>query len=110
MERYYTGTVLWFDALSGQGEIREHESQRQVPVYACNITGSKSWWPHLACMSLKAGQVVEFNYSPDCGAIDVSGGIFDAEEWERVKSLDASFTVRKDGSMSGLFAEKKRGE
>lgn len=110
MKRYYTGTVLWFDALTGQGAIREHESQRQVSVYACNITGSKSLWLQLACVSLKAGQVVEFNYHPDCGAVDVSGGIFDAEKWERVKTLNASFTVREDGSMSGLFAEKKRGE
>lgn len=109
MKRSYRGTVLWFDDLSGQGMIREHESQIQVMVYACNITGSKSWWEHLSCMSLKAGQVVEFNYSPDCGAVDVSGGIFDAEKWERVKTLNASFTVREDGSMSGLFAEKKRG-
>lgn len=65
---------------------------------------------YLACVSLKAGQVVEFNYNPDCGAVDVSSGIFDAEKWERVRQLNASFTMQSDGSMSGLFAEKKRGE
>lgn len=56
------------------------------------------------------GPRVDFNYNPDCGAVDVSNGIFDAEMWERVRQLNASFTIQSDGSMSGLFAKKKRGE
>lgn len=98
-----TGTVRWFNRSSGKGMIREDITQKSYPVYACNIIGAKSMFEHLACVYLIEGQTIEFNLHEDLGAVNVSGGVFDTNEWERVKKGNHSFTLQNDGSFSSLF-------
>ncbi len=102
------GTVRWFDKSSGTGCITGEDSS-SYRVYACNIIGAKSMFEHLACMYLEKGAEVEFAPVDGCGACYVTNGIFDSEHWDRIKDKDHAFTMREDGSFSGLFSDKKRG-
>ncbi len=100
------GEVRWFDRSSGHGVIRDIETDESIRVYACNIIGSKSWFEHLACMYLEDGALVEFEHS-DCGANKVTNGVFDQDQWDRIKNNNHSFTENAQGEFGGLFKKEK---
>ena len=107
---YHKGTVLWFEKSIGEGIIRDNESQITHRVYACNIVGAKTGYPHTACMYLENGQQVEFALTGDpyidgpCGAGNITNGIFDAEHWDRIKGEKLAFRKNDNGEfINGLF-------
>jgi hypothetical protein len=53
-----TASVRWFDKYTGQGQVRL-ASGRSVPVYACNMIGADSYYPHLVTnVTLTQGDVL----------------------------------------------------
>jgi hypothetical protein len=97
------GIVRWFDKLSGHGVITGDDGQ-SYRVYACNIIGAKTCFEHTACMFLTDDTSAEFQVHSECGAFNVTGGVFDNEKWERIKDSNLSFRKDDQGNIiSGLF-------
>lgn len=79
-----------------------------LPIYACNISGKKTWYPETACVYYNDKQVVDVELKVYAGgAIFVCGltpGILDEERWNRIKSKSLAFRCDEDGNaVTGLF-------
>lgn len=98
------GKVRWFNSSSGKGAIQCLKTERILPVYACNIIGAKTGFPETACMTLDEGQIVTFEHHEQCGAVNVTGGKFDAESWNKLDHDNLAFKMDEDGNfISGMF-------
>jgi hypothetical protein len=106
--RTLEGEVTDFDMDTGEGWIKLKDLG-SFTVYACNLKGRKSWWPHLACTYLEVGQKVTVDR-----LAETAGGLtcvvskdvkFDPEKWDSIDRKDCSFTEQDDGFMSGLLAK-----
>ena len=103
----YKGKIRWFNKASKEGMIRS-ECGVSMPFYGCNAIGSRSGFSHLSCMDFEEGQDVEFEYHETLGAISVSGGVFNQEDYDRLNVKDSTFQMGEDGEfISGLFANQR---
>ena len=105
----FAATVRWFNKLSGEGMVRglgDH-SHISMPLYACNIKGSKSWYEHQACMFHEEGREIEVEIKVFYGGsilVSHTPGFLDEEKWNSIKDKNRAFAVNDDGSVTGLFA------
>lgn len=104
----FTASVDWFDNGRGIGMVTITESFR-LPIYACNISGRKTWYSETACVYYEKGQSVEVEIdvvSPSgIFAKGLTAGHFDSAGWDRIKDQNLAFRCDEAGNaMSGLFA------
>lgn len=101
------GTVLWWNRLAGSGALRDDETRIIHQIFACNIIGAKTAYPHTACVYLEEGHQVTYELIPDCescGACRVSGGILDKDQWDKIKNKNLAFQLDDKGNFkNGLF-------
>lgn len=100
--------VVWFDKLTGVGSV-EFDG-KLATIWACNITGKKTWYPETACTYYERGQEIRVRIETSFGGrIDVIGvtpGHLDHERWEQLKDKDLAFRCDDAGNaVTGLFAE-----
>ena len=98
--------VLWFDKSSGSGSFLSLDGNSIGFIYACNIPGKKTLFPHTACVYYNAGDVIDVEWIDTCNLwISHTRGIFDHELWNSIPNKEnLSFTVADDGKLiSGLF-------
>ncbi len=106
-DKTFKATVRWFDNTSGEGAVTIDEDLT-LTIYACNIKGRKTWYPHTACIYYSPGQIVDIKV--DCHsrrtlfAIGETEGTFDSEGWDRIKDKNLAFRCDSDGSaITGLL-------
>ena len=102
--------VRWFDKMSGEGAVRVtiNGKEYSLMIYACNISGKKTWYPHTACVSYEKDQIIDVEVKWDSYATFVIGltpGTLDQDSWDTLKSKgDLAFTCDEDGNTtSGLL-------
>lgn len=95
MKKRQNGLVRWFNKLSGDGVIRS-ENGKSYPVYGCNLIGAKTMFQHTCCIYLVQGEAVKFDLHSNLGAVNVSGGHFDAEKWNSLDHFKLSFKIEKE--------------
>lgn len=107
LNRRIKGTIMY----SGT-EVLVRCELGTIEINACNDKLSKSWYNETCCVSFIRDTEVEFEVIIDSisfqGVIflakDVSGGIFSAEEYEKLnKNPNLAFFKYSDDKMSGLF-------
>jgi len=103
-----TGVVLY----SGT-EVMVKTELGTILVNACSDIQSKSWYNETCCVSFEKGSTIEFTLKindityrgVDIGGADISGGVFDAEQYEKLcknKNL-AFFKYPNSDGVTGLF-------
>jgi len=112
-EKYFTATVISMGNRS-EGLVKINETGDILPLYACNIKGTKTWYPETACVYYDDGQVVDVQLKVFSGGqIFVNGippGHFDAERWNSLDQSRLAFKCDENGeALNGLFAEQKAG-
>lgn len=77
-------------------------------IYACNISGKKTWYPETACVYYETGQIVDVELKVFSGfQVFVNGltpGHLDEAHWNRIKDQSLAFRCDTDGNaITGLF-------
>ena len=104
MKQTFEGLVLWFDNLSGQGQVRNLETGERHWLYACNIKGKKTWFEHTASVYHVEGQIIQCYLSEHLLVSDTQGEL-DVEKWNRIKDQNLAFRCNDEGqATTGLFA------
>ena len=102
-----TGRVLWFNREKGLGSV-DVAGEGLYPLYACNISGKRTWYSETACVYLLSGTLIEVEIMPfikESLVVCHSPGIFDAEKWERLDAKGLALKCGPDDKLSsGLFA------
>jgi hypothetical protein len=107
-DKEFTAEVLWFSRSSGKGSVRIVETKDMLPLYACNISGKKTWFPETACVYYEPKQIIKVKCSVFAGGeVFVNGltpGIFDADRWNSLDKSRLAFKCDKNGkAINGLF-------
>lgn len=104
--KVFKATVVWFNKDRGIGHI-QMEDGTNYSIYACNISGKKTWYENTACVYYEVDQEIEVTLSVFIDRVFVNGvtpGIFDADKWNDLDQDKLAFKVKEDGSTTGLFA------
>jgi hypothetical protein len=108
-EKKFTAKVNWMRPGDGEGWVTILETGDSLPIYACNIKGTKTWYPETACVYYETGQVVDVECKVFAGGqVFVCGltpGYFDADKWARLDQKRLAFKCDDNGNaINGLFA------
>lgn len=100
--------VIFFCKNSGEGMLSVPSLGFNLPVYACNLKGKKTWYAETACVFLNEGQTVMIDK-----LAEVSNGVtpiinegihFDAEKWNSLNQDKLAFKCDDNGNaINGLF-------
>lgn len=104
----FKARVLWFDASSGEGSVRGLNGEGTFGLYACNIPGTRTWYPETACVTHAEGQVidVELKVSYGCSIlVSHTPGTLDKAKWDALDQSKLAFKCNEAGEpVNGLFA------
>lgn len=104
----FKARVRWFDALSGEGSVSGLADEGSFTLYACNIPGKRTLFPHTACVSHTEGQIIDVELKVFYGCsilVSHTPGTLDQAKWDALDQSKLAFKCNDAGeAINGLFA------
>jgi hypothetical protein len=103
----FKATVVCWNGCDGLVKIHGTDLMLQT-LYACNIKGTKTWYPETACVYYNEGQEIDVELSVFSGfklfVNGVTPGHFDEEKWNRLDKSRLAFKCDENGkALNDLF-------
>lgn len=104
----FDAEVSWFNPVEGTGYVYMPKLKWKMPIFACNISGKRSWWPEHACVSYERGQKVRVRFVDPHFIEGITPGTFNDPQFQAQDRSRMSFCVDTEGKLvNGLFGGGK---
>lgn len=104
--KVFKAKVTWFRGDGGYVEGLNGEGKWWL--WACNISGKKTWFPETACVYHEVGTIIDAEVIPSFGnslLVCHTPGTLDTEKWNKIKDQGLPFQCDDDGkAITGIFA------
>jgi hypothetical protein len=109
-DKTFKATVISWSGTEGLVKIHGADLRPQT-IYACNISGKRTWYNEMACVFYTKGQVVDVQLKvfpgPHLIVCGLTPGHFDSEKWNSLDQSRLAFKCNENGeAINGLFGGK----